>query len=123
MAAPELTNRPARIEIEGTDGIALRGLVLDDAQRYFDLIDADRGHFKYGQEVTPEKYTSVEKVIDSIEHPQAGRTRFGIWDHDTMVGSINLSDKRPGVMEVGYWVGGEHKGHGYAQKALGLVMG
>ncbi|HVO86439.1 MAG TPA: GNAT family N-acetyltransferase [Candidatus Binatia bacterium] len=108
----------ARIELEASDGLALRQLVEEDAQAYFDLIDADREHFKYGEEVTSLNYPDVQSVLASIRRPNPDRTRFGIWDGDTMVGSINLTTYYPGVAEIGYWVGGQHTGHGYARRAM-----
>lgn len=122
MTAPELSPHNERIEIEGDNGFAIRQLVLDDAQRYFDLIDADRTHFKHGQEMTPNKYQTVEDVQRSLEDPVQNRLRFGIWDGNNMVGSINLTQNRPNTGEVGYWVGAEHKGHGYAKRATDLLV-
>src|SRR5581483_4570218 len=106
----ELPPKNERLEIKGDNNFALRQLVLEDAQRYFDLIDADRTHFKYGQEMTPKKYQTVEDVQRSLEDPVQNRMRFGIWDGETMVGSINLTQNRPNAGEVGYWVGAEYKG-------------
>lgn len=114
----QLIETEDRAEIQGADGIVLRQLIPTDANRYFELIDADRTHFKHGQEVTPAKYPDVESVRRSIEVPDPRRTRFGIWENDVMVGSINLTDKRPGAAELGYWVGGEYKGSGYAHRAV-----
>ncbi len=119
----ERETRPARIEVETSDGFALRQLVPEDAQRYFDLIDADRGHFKHGEDVTPKNYPTVQAVLESIENPKRPtKTRFGIWDGDVMVGSINLSTNHPGAAEIGYWIGAEHKGHGYARRATELLI-
>jgi ribosomal-protein-alanine N-acetyltransferase len=123
MTTPEHTGPATRLEIDGPDGIAIRQLTISDAERYFSLIDADREHFKYGEEITPNKYKTVEDVRASIDDTvRSHRLRFGIWDGSDMVGSINLTPKRPGVGEVGYWVGGEHKGHGYAKRAVALLI-
>lgn len=123
MAIQESLPEGERVEIYGSEGVAIKQLVPDDAEAYFALIDADRSHFKYGEETTPKKYQTVEDVRQSIEDPVSNaRLRFGIWDDQIMVGSINLTFKRPGVAEVGYWVGGEHKGHGYALSATKLLI-
>jgi RimJ/RimL family protein N-acetyltransferase len=117
MTIQELPPHNERVEIDGPDGLALRQLVPDDAQRYFDLIDADREHFKYGEEITSNKYPTVESVRQSIKDPVQSKLRFGIWDNNEMVGSINMVQNRPGTGEVGYWIGGQYKGHGYAKRA------
>jgi len=115
--------KPARIEIQGRDGMDLKQLVPEDAQTYFDLIDADRSHFKHGEEVTSTKYPDVQSVLESIENPEnPSKLRFGIWDADVMVGSINLTPKRPGSAEVGYWVGAKYTGQNYAWRALDILI-
>jgi [ribosomal protein S5]-alanine N-acetyltransferase len=123
MTTHELPPQDERIEIVGQDGFVLRQLIPDDAQRYFDLIDADRGHFKYGEEITPNKYPTAESVRLSIEDGGKSKKRFGIWNGDEMVGSINLQQNRPGTGEVGYWIGSQYKGHGYAKHATELLAG
>lgn len=123
MSNLEQAAQPPRIEIEGENGFALRQLVADDAQRYFDLIDSDREHFKYGEEMTSQKYPNVETVLESLTDPgKPDKTRFGIWDGEVMVGSINLAQSRPGAVEIGYWIGGEYARNGYASKATKLIV-
>lgn len=117
----KLPQQPARMEIKGTDGLALRQLALDDAQRYFDLVDFNREHFSHDPSTT-QKYKTVEDVLDSIENPDPNKRRFGIWDSDVMVGSINLTNKRPRVAEIGYWIGAEYAGRGFARRATELII-
>ena len=92
----------------------------------YDLIDHDRGHLSKHDEVTGKKYPDVQSVVDSIEFPEnPNRLRFGIWDGDVLVGSINLTpiqDRKWKTGEVGYWIGAEHVRKGYASKALGLII-
>jgi len=120
----ELPPQNERIEIIGADGMALRQLVPEDAQAYFDLIDYDRAHMSQFDDDTATKYQTLEDVKESIVNPKSlYRQRFGIWVDNTMVGSINLDPtrKRDGT-EVGYWIGKEHIGHGYAAKALETII-
>ena len=100
------------------EGISLRELTLDDAERYFNLVDFDRGHLSQFGDETAAKYPDVKEVEDSILNQAKPVHRFGIWDKDTMVGLIKLTELSPGMHEVGYWVGKEHIGHGFAAKAL-----
>lgn len=126
MTTQELSPKDERVEIVGPGDLALRQLWLEDALVYFELINEDRANFKYGEEVAPNKYQTIEDVIESILHPdprKPGRLRFGIWDGEKMVGSINLTpgENDPSCAEVGYWVGGKYIGHGYATSAVELL--
>lgn len=116
MSTPENKVSPERLEIPGPDGMVLKQLVPDDAQRYFDLIEYDRGHLSQHGEMTAQKYPTVGKVRDSIENPTS-KLRLGIWAGDTMVGSINLTPQED-TAEIGYWMGKQYTGHGYAAKAV-----
>ncbi len=108
-----------RIEIEGPDGIRLKQLQLQDAPTYFDLVDFDRKHLSQFDDDTARKYPDIRSVVESILHPQdPEKLRFGIWNGSTMVGSINLIPQENDEAEIGYWVGKEHTGHGYATKSV-----
>jgi RimJ/RimL family protein N-acetyltransferase len=100
------------------DGVVLRELTPEDAQAYFDLIDADREHFRSVREDTADNYDSVDKVIESFTTQSSERKRFGIWHGGVLVGSMNYEPVDEHAVEVGYWVGKEHAGHHYAGKAL-----
>jgi RimJ/RimL family protein N-acetyltransferase len=118
----EQVANPARIEIEGTDGLAVRQLIPDDDQAYFEALHHDPARFQHGEEKTLRKYPTVESVRASIEDPDPNklRLRFGIWDGDTMVGTINLRFNRPKSAELGYWSG--FKGHHYSERAAQLLI-
>ena len=125
----EQVTKPARIEIEGSDGIALRQLVPEDAQAYFDLIEYDRAHLSQAhgraQDETAEKYKTVEDVRQSIVDPVIPeKLRFGIWVSDTMVGSNNLTQRDDDNFEVesGSWIGKQYTGHNYAYLARKLLI-
>lgn len=91
----------------------------EDAQTIFDLIEYNRAHLNAHGEGTADKYPTVESVRESIEKPKdPTRLRFGIYDQGAMVGSINLTPKDKGVAEIGYWVGGQFVGRGYAARAI-----
>jgi RimJ/RimL family protein N-acetyltransferase len=129
MTTQEQTPKPARIEIEGRDGLALRQLTPEDAQAYFDLIEYDRAHLSqvHGSERdgTADKYKTVEDVRKSIETPEnTSKLRFGIWDGDVMVGSNNLTpqDEDNYEVESGSWIGKQYTGQHYAVKARELLV-
>lgn len=105
-------------EIHG-DGITLRLLREQDAQPYFDLIDFDRDHLSQFGDTTADKYKTVEAVTKSILEPENPfRLRFGVWNGNVMVGSINITPGQEETAEIGYLVGKEHIGNNYAPKAV-----
>jgi ribosomal-protein-alanine N-acetyltransferase len=120
MTTKELPPQGERIEIDGTDGIALRQIIPDDDQAYFDALHNDPSRFRYGEEATLRKYPTVESVRASIEDSDPNRLRLGIWDSNTMVGTINLQFNRPRSAELGYWSG--YAGHGYSERASRLLI-
>lgn len=105
--------------------MSLRQLVKEhpeDAQTIYNLIAFDPDHLRQFDDTTADKYQSVEDVLESIEEPEnPNKLRFGIWDGDTMVGSINLTPHQDCKASVGYWVGKEHIGHGHAAEAVRLL--
>lgn len=120
--------KPGRIEIEGPDGLAIRQLILEDAQAYFDALHHDTSRFEF-EEDTLIKYPDVESVRasiqESLEDPEPKRLRFGIWDGSVMVGSINLEFDHPNPnnrrsAELGYWSG--YGGHAYCERAARLLL-
>lgn len=114
---------PTQIELEGPDGVAIRQLIPEDAQGYFDLIDYDRTHLSQFGDSTAEKYQSVEDVLESIVNPSnPEKKRFGIWVDGVMVGTNNLTPLADGRVESGSWIGAKHKGHHYAAKARQLLV-
>lgn len=115
----------------GIGRVMLRELTPADAQRYFDLIDFNRDHFRRTGEVeTLRKYQTVEDVRNSLDpnrpwkHQEDERYRFGIWAEDVMVGSINYRPSGPEHSKavLGYWVGAEYVGHGYAASAVRTLL-
>ncbi len=110
----------------------LRQLIVADSARMFEAIQFDPEHLSRYGDRTAAKYDQTSGVVDSILNPdplKPGRLRFGIWDGDAMVGSINLTPVTEGPYarsywktgEVGYWLGGQHLGRGYARRALALL--
>jgi len=107
------------------DTIVLKQLIPEDAENLFQLVDADRAHLSQHGDTTAEKYRTAESVRDSIVHPdpkKPGKIRFGIWDGEIMVGSINLTPLGNDRVESGSWVGKAHTGYNYAARARGLLI-
>lgn len=113
---------PTFLELYG-EGVTLRELRLNDAELYFNLVEADRGHLSQFGDTTADKYPDVLTVEQSILNQPPNVHRFGIWndEQDIMVGLIKTTQGKHGVCEVGYWVGGRHTGHGYASRSLPAI--
>lgn len=116
---------PESIVVESvSDTVKLMQLTAADAQAYYDLIVYDPDHLRQFRDVTADKYPDVSSVRESIEHPRnPDKLRFGIWDSGVMVGSINLTPEDDDRAEIGYWVGKQHAGHGYAVRSTDLLVG
>jgi RimJ/RimL family protein N-acetyltransferase len=108
----------------GSTGMRLKQFATSDSQAIFGLIDRNRGHLSQFGDTTAEKYKTIESVEESISNPKnPDRLRFGIWDNDVLVGSVNLTpdddDKTKG--EIGYYLGSEFTGKGYMIKAVATL--
>lgn len=115
---------PSRIILRSkTDSVELKQLIPEDAEHYFQLVDSDRAHLSQFGDVTAEKYPTVEAVRESIVHPaNPNKYRFGIWDGEVMVGSINLIPAENNRTEAGTWIAKAHTGHQYAARAGSLLI-
>lgn len=117
-----MLERPQRIHITNdTDSVQLQELGMVDAQELFDLIDYDRLHLdEYG----PIFIGAIETPGDVslyLAQQDGLKNRFGIWDQGKLRGEIDFMPRAGGEAEVGYWVGKEHTGHGYASRAQRLL--
>jgi|SRR5579862_8631815 len=119
MTTQEFPPQKERIEIEAANGVALRQLTEEDDQPYFDLVNSNRGHLSQFGDKTSEKYPDVESVRRRREQAdRQGIYRFGIWADNAFVGTVNLSPDSDGQSaELGYWIGNQYAGHGYARRA------
>ncbi len=109
--------RPGSLSTE-KESVTLRRLDIEDATAYFKTIDNGREHLGRFGEIISEKYPNLQSVEESILVPDPpDKWRLGIWDDETLVGSINLTPRPRGEAEIGYWVGAEYVGHGYATTA------
>lgn len=105
-----------------TDSVELKQFVPEDAEEMFRLIDFDRQHLSQFEDDTAIKYQTVEDARDSIIYPKSPcKFRFGVWDKDAMVGSINLTMLSIDHAESGSWIGKAHLGNNYAFRARQLL--
>ncbi|MBC7836528.1 GNAT family N-acetyltransferase [Acetobacteraceae bacterium] len=102
----------------GKTGVVLRQFAPADAAPLFELIEANWEHLNRGNDVTAQKYPTLECVRVSIETPlNPKKSRWGIWSGSCLVGSVNLTPLSPSDAEIAYWVGEEYCGRGVATVA------
>lgn len=113
MAQKELEVPTERISV------ALRQFTLVDAEPLFVLINGNREHLSQHGDDTAQKYPDLESVAKSISNPPNPlKLRFGIWDGQIFVGSVNLTpQERSDEAELGYWLGSQFTKKGYATTA------
>ncbi|MFH1071888.1 MAG: GNAT family protein [Nanoarchaeota archaeon] len=93
-----------------------------DAPAIFSLIDRNREHLSQFGDTTLRKYPAESNVLESIVNPiRPNRHRFGIWDGNTLVGSVNI-EFIEGLAEVGYYLGQEFQGKKYMTKAVKRIV-
>lgn len=116
---PEDFDPPAeRLIIPAAGGLLLKQLFIDDAGPMLEAISYDRSHLSKFDDDTAKKYKTEQDIIDSIVLPDdPSRLRFGIWDGDTFVGSVNLQPRGERLAEIGYWLGAKYIGQDIAGKA------
>lgn len=103
-------------------GLYLSELTLDDTQDYYRLVDRNRDHLTQHGDYSDLKQATLESVINNLSDPADKIARFGIWLNDTLVGRVDLSPRAPGHFVIGYWLGCEYTGNGYATSACKALV-
>jgi RimJ/RimL family protein N-acetyltransferase len=106
------------------DGVLLLEFIPQDAQPLFELIESNRDHLSQFGDETGRKYPDFESVLAGITHPKnPQKIRLGIWVHDCLAGTINITPWRGGyTSEIGYWVGSQFGRQGLATIATKRVI-
>lgn len=112
---------PTIQEFPTLKGNFLRIFRLEDSPVIFSLINRNREHLSQHGDITSAKYPTEESVFKSITEPaNPDKLRYGIWTPDNeYVGTINFTPDKdnPKSGEIGYYVGQEYGGKGYATDA------
>lgn len=112
---------PLELIVDGE--LTLRQFCLENAPAIFALIDGSRAHLSQYGEDTADKYLTLQDVEHSISSPpNPDRLRLGIWDGESLVGSINLTPDGPGAAAIGYYVGAHCEGKGYVTRAVRRLL-
>lgn len=121
MDAPRTDSRKQTIPTDLPD-LNLVELTLDDARAYYCLVDRNRDHLTQHGDYLDLKEATMESVIDHLSDPADKNAKFGIWLNDMLIGRADLSPRVPGHLVIGYWLGGEYTGNGYATMACKALI-
>jgi ribosomal-protein-serine acetyltransferase len=121
----EATRRiPAPRTTIATDipNLRLVALTPEDADAYYYLVDRNRGHLTQHGDWTELGEATPESVAASLHTPDDRPTQFGIWLDGQLIGRADLNPRTPGNFVLGYWLGGQFTGKGYATAACGALI-
>ncbi|MGI1820566.1 GNAT family N-acetyltransferase [Exiguobacterium sp. TRN 1102] len=109
------------------NSITLKSLSIDDQsalhlfecenRSYFERFVPSRGDTYYDSQ-------GFNHALDRLLTEQIeGKGRYYlIWNNDTIIGRMNVHSSRDGVGEVGYRIGEDYSGRGYATSALRQLL-
>jgi ribosomal-protein-serine acetyltransferase len=102
--------------------LRLVALTPDDAEAYYDLIDRNRGHLTQHGDWTELGEATPESAKASLDNPDGRNAQFGIWLEERLIGRADLCPRTPGNVVLGYWLGSEFTGKGYATAACKALI-
>jgi RimJ/RimL family protein N-acetyltransferase len=94
----------------------------DDADVYYALVDCNRRHLTQHVDWTDLGETTPESVRESLHTPDGPTTQFGIWLDGQLIGRADLNPRTPGNFVLGYWLGSQFTGKGYAKAACKALI-
>ncbi len=119
----ELSAKAQRIEIETEVGLDLKEFVVEDAPAYFYLLNRNRAYLNQqhtgGRYHSGDEFMTYEELLENLLNPiHPEIQKFRLWDNGEMVGALNLIPDENRRVAIGFWVGEEFKGRGYATGAV-----
>jgi ribosomal-protein-serine acetyltransferase len=94
----------------------------DDADVYYALVDCNRRHLTQHGDWTDLGEATPESVRESLHTPDGPTTQFGIWLDGQLIGRADLNPRTPGNFVLGYWLGSQFTGKGYAKAACKALI-
>ncbi len=113
---------PCRTERLSTSipGLTLRQLTAGNAPAYFALLDRNRGHLSRYGDYQDEALATLKWVSEDLARKVPDR--FGIWLNHSLIGRVDLVHAAPPQYGIGYWIGRESTGYGYATAACRAII-
>jgi RimJ/RimL family protein N-acetyltransferase len=102
--------------------LRLVALNSEDADAYYALVDRNRTHLTQHGDWTDLGEATPQSVTASLSTAGGSGTPFGIWRDGQLIGRADLNPRTPGNFVLGYWLGGEFTGKGYATAACKALI-
>ena len=106
------------IEIE-TERLILKKPKFDDKKRLIDLIGDYRVSETLSNVPHPYRDDDAEYWLKRVNNDEFN---FSIFLHGSLIGGIGMSPKDNGFFDLGYWLGVEYWGQGYATEAVRSLL-
>ena len=108
------TRAPRRAIDTDLPNLRLIALSMEDANAFYDLIDRNRMHLIQHGDWTDLGAATPESVQASLSNLDDRNAQFGLWLDGRLFGRTDLNARSPGNFVLGYWLGREFTGKGYA---------
>ena len=102
--------------------LRLIALAQEDAAAYFALVDRNRAHLTQHGDYLDLGEATPETVAEDLADPDNRNARFGIWRSEHLIGRVDLNPRTAEDFVLGYWLGGEYTGQGYATTACAALI-
>ena len=103
-------------------GVELRELTCREAEAFFDLVCANREHLTRFGDYEDLAASTLEDIEAYFADPPDSDLRMGIWQGHELVGRVDLSPVARRTFVLGYWIGSEYTGRGYATAACQALI-
>ena len=102
--------------------LRLVALSPEDTDAYYGLVDRNRGHLTQHGDFQELGEATPGSVAAELSAPDDRNARFGIWLDGRLIGRADLNPRTPGNFVLGYWLGSEFTGKGYATAACKALI-
>jgi RimJ/RimL family protein N-acetyltransferase len=103
-------------------GVELRELTVDDADRYYELLQENRTHLTRFGNYAEEVNQTLDEVHEYFVCPTDENYRYGIWAEEALVGRVDLNPVDPPNYVIGFWLAAPAIGRGYATAACAAII-
>jgi ribosomal-protein-serine acetyltransferase len=94
----------------------------EDADAYYALVDRNRGHLTQHGDYLDLGEATPASVTEDLMDPENRNARFGVWRGEQLIGRVDLNPRTTEDFVLGYWLGGEFTGQGYATTACAALI-
>jgi ribosomal-protein-serine acetyltransferase len=120
--AEDQTTSPRLAIATAVPELRLIELTADDAPAYYDLVDRNRAHLTQHGDYLELGEATPESVAAELRDPENRHLRFGVWLNDALIGRVDLNQRTPEDVVLGYWLGDEYTGQGYGTLACQALI-